>query len=105
MTYTVFEVDGKQYLAKPGEILEVDRLTTDKELVVDKVLLNVDGAKVELGTPYLKKNLTFEVIQTVKKPKIRVATYHAKANYRRVKGQRPQVTQIKMKPGKAVKKA
>lgn len=97
MQYTVVEISGRQYLVKPGQIVEVDKLSSgDKTLVVDKVLLEVIDDKLEIGNPYLKKTVNFEVVETIKKPKVRVATYKAKANYRRVKGQRRQVTKIKL---------
>lgn len=91
------EISGRQYLVRSGQTLEVDKLNLeDKTLSVDKVLLMVTGQDIEIGRPYLKKTLQFEVIENIKKPKIRVATYKAKANYRRVKGQRREVTKIKL---------
>ncbi len=96
MKYAICEISGKQYLVKPGESLEVDNLGEEKALSVDKVLLMANGDKIEIGKPYLKEIINFEVLENVKKPKIRVATYHAKANYRRVKGFRRQVSRIKM---------
>lgn len=106
MQYIVFEISGKQYMVKPGQVIEVDKLTLEqKAFSTDKVLLSVNGEKVEIGKPYLKKTLDFEIIGTIKKPKIRVATYKAKSNYRRVKGQRREVSEIKLAESKSVKKA
>ncbi|MBI4040204.1 50S ribosomal protein L21 [Candidatus Daviesbacteria bacterium] len=101
MKYAVCEISGRQYLVEPGRVIEVDKLAEAKTLSVDKVLLLVSEDRVEVGQPYLKQSLDFEVVATVKKPKIRVATYHAKANYRRVKGMRAQKTQIKLKAARA----
>lgn len=94
-SYTIFELSGKQYLIKPGEAIEVDKADS-KNVATDKVLLMVVNGKVELGKPYLKKSLEFEVVENFKGPKIRVATYHAKANYRRVKGSRKELSKIKL---------
>lgn len=112
MQYAVFEISGKQYLIKPGQSIEVDKINGgEKTLSVEKVLLVKNEKGVEVGTPYLKKEtLKLEVVDTIKKAKVRVATYHAKANYRRVKGQRREVTIIRLaevvKPTKKpVKKA
>lgn len=97
MDYAILEISGRQYLVKPGQTIEVDHLAdVPKKLTVDKVLLIVEDRKAEVGKPYLKKSLDFEVLGEAKKPKIRVATYKAKSNYRRVKGQRREVTQIKL---------
>lgn len=97
MQYMICQIGARQYLVKPGETIEVDKIASDdKTLKVDKVLLVVEDGKVEVGVPYLKKAFNFEILDNVKKPKIRVATYKAKANYRRVRGQRREVTRIKL---------
>src|SRR3989344_87873 len=105
MQYLVCQIGGRQYLVKPHEVVEVDKLSEDiKTLVVDKVLLAVDDSKVEVGKPYLKKSVGFEVLEHLKKPKVRVATYKAKANYRRVIGSRREVSRIRLaEEGKPVK--
>lgn len=105
MIYTVFQIGSRQYLIKPGEVIEVDKLALEKTFSTDKVLLLVDGDKVEVGAPYLQKTLEFEVLGNVRKPKVRVATYKAKANFRKVKGQVREMTKIKLvESKKAVKK-
>ena len=105
MQYTVCEISGRQYMIKPGQVVEVDKLPEGmKKLAVDKVLLEAEEGKVEVGKPYLKKTLEFEVLGNVKKPKVRVATYKAKANYRRVVGQRREVSQIKLVEDKTTEK-
>lgn len=97
MKYAICEISSKQYIVKPGQIIEVDKLSgTNKTISVDKILLLAKEGKIEIGKPYLKQSLNFEVLGTQKKPKIRIATYKAKANYRRIKGQRRQVTQIRL---------
>lgn len=97
MDYAILEISGRQYMIKPGQTVEVDRLSgVDKKLTVDKVLLTVENGKVEIGQPYLKKSLDVEVLGEINKPKIRVSTYKAKSNYRRVRGQKRTMTQIKL---------
>lgn len=94
--YAVCEISGRQYKVLPDQIIEVDSLGEIKTLICDKVLMLVEKGKIELGTPYLSKKVEFEVLGTIKKPKIRVATYKAKSNYHRVKGSRRQVSQIRL---------
>lgn len=97
MKYAVFQINNQQYLIRPKEVIEVNKLPKlPKNLLVDQILLLVDENKIEIGKPYLKKTLNFEVAGNVKKPKIRVATYKAKSNYRRVKGQKREVTKIRL---------
>lgn len=98
MQYVVFEINGRQYKTAPGQIIEVDKLNfgENKTLSVDKVLLKVSEGKVEIGKPYLNETLEFEVLGNIKKPKVRVAMYKAKANYRKVIGQKREMTQIRL---------
>lgn len=93
-------------MIRPGQIISVDKLPNIKSIIVDKVLMIVNGAKVEVGMPYLKKTLNFDVLESIKLPKIRVAKYHAKANYRRIIGSRQKLSRIMLvKDQKAVKKS
>lgn len=97
MQYSIVQIGSRQYKIEPGQTIEIDRLNGDaKKISVDKVLLKVDGDKVQIGKPYLKEPVELEVLETIKKDKIRVATYKAKANYRRVIGQRRQMTKVKL---------
>lgn len=102
MDYAVCQIGARQYLIKPGQVIEVDKLPEEtKTLSVDKVMLMKENGKVEIGKPFLKQTLNFEVVGTIRKPKIRVATYKAKSNYRRVIGSRREVTKIKLAEKKA----
>lgn len=97
MDYLIFQIGERQYFAKPGVVLEVDKLKTDqKTLEVDKILLISEGSKAEIGKPYLKKKVSFEILGNFRGPKIRVATYKAKSNVRKVTGQRREITKIKL---------
>lgn len=105
MRYLVVEIKGRQYLIEPDKIVEVDKLSDDKKFTTDKVLLSVNGEKMDIGKPFVSQKADFEVIGNIKKDKIRVLTYKAKANKRRVVGSRRQLTQIRLLEEKAVKNA
>lgn len=96
MDYLVCQIAGRQYMVKPGQIIEVNKLKAEKDLEVETVMLRKDGDKVQFGKPFLKEKAKFEILGTVQKEKIRVARFHAKANYRRVNGSRAQMTRIKL---------
>jgi large subunit ribosomal protein L21 len=95
MQYAIVEIRGHQYKVTPESLLEVDFLGDVKSLDCDKVLLIADGDKLNIGEPYLKDKLTFEVLGT-KQNKIRVAKYHAKANTRKVTGSKRKTSVIKL---------
>lgn len=88
MKFAIVQISGRQYKVNEGKSLLVDFLGDIKTFEADKILLIADDDGVKIGKPYLTDKLMFNV-ETIKKDKIRVATYHAKANYRRVKGIRP----------------
>lgn len=103
-TFAVVEINGRQYKISPGQELLVDFLGEEEEKYeCEKVLLKVDGDKLALGYPYLKEKMEFEVLESIKEPKIRVATYKAKANTRKIIGSRRKLSRIKHQV-KAVKK-
>lgn len=94
LNYAVCEIGGKQYKVIPGKAIAVGFLgNLDKELTVSVLLLSEDG-KFQLGNPYLKEKLMLEVLGNIKDKKIRVAKFHAKANYRKNVGIRPKRTRI-----------
>lgn len=103
LEYAVCEIGGRQYLIKPNQVVEVDRLKAEGKIVIDKVLLTGENGQIKIGKPYLDMGLNFEVLGEVRKPKIRVATYKAKANYRRVKGARTLVSRIKLETSEGEK--
>lgn len=105
MDLNVIQINSRQYLVKPGSVIEIDKLIgSEKTLKIDQVLLSVEKGKIEIGKPFLKKSLTFEVLENVQKPKIRVAVYKAKANFRKVRGQKREMSRIKLIEDKLVKK-
>lgn len=105
MKYAIVEILGRQYKVEPGKELLVDRLKASGKFECDKVLLLAEEGNISLGNPYLKEKLTFEVLEEIKGDKIRVAKFHAKANYRKVKGARALQTKIKLSETKSEKKS
>lgn len=95
----VVKTGGKQYLAKVGTLLTVDLLPNKEKETVDLETLAIfdeEGKELELGKPTLKKTVTVEIIKHLKGDKIRVAKFKSKVRYRKVKGFRARLTQIKI---------
>jgi ribosomal protein L21 len=89
--YAVCEINGKQVKVLPNKPFDIDLI--EGKNIKGKVLMLV-GDKVEIGTPHLKDELTFEVLGNRFTDKIRVSKFHAKANYRRTTGSRKVVTTV-----------
>lgn len=112
MAYAVVASGGKQYVARPGETIEVDRLPMQKDepVAFDQVLLLADDGEVQVGTPFVEgAKVTGKVAGQVKGPKIIVFKYKPKIRYRRKQGHRQLYTQVAIEevvlPGAAKKRA
>lgn len=97
MKYAIVSSGGKQYIAREGEPIEVDRLSLDigKPVEFKEVLLVVDGSTIKVGTPLIKgASVKGKVLDQVKAKKIIVFKYIPKERYRRKKGHRQQYTRV-----------
>lgn len=92
LDYSICEIGGKQYKVIPGNPFEVN-FQKDEEIKAN-VLLISDGGKLKLGNPYLKETIKLDRVGDTRGKKIRVAKFHAKANYRKVKGHRAKMTKV-----------
>ena len=91
MKLAVIETGGKQYLVSEGQKIQVE-----KNPVFDKVLLLVDGDKVEIGKPYLNKKVAAELLGEKRLDKVTAFKYHSKTRYRKKKGHRQSVALAKI---------
>ncbi|MBI3619914.1 50S ribosomal protein L21 [Candidatus Roizmanbacteria bacterium] len=95
----VIKTGGKQYFAKINDILTVDRLAGEKDSQINlEILALFDDEKnsLELGSPLLAGKASAQIIEQVKGDKIRIAKFKAKVRYRRVRGFRAGLSQIKI---------
>lgn len=93
MKYAICQINGRQIELIPGQVFSIDEKIKGKQVKV-KMLLSSDEGKLRIGTPFLKDELSLDVLDEVKGLKIRVAKYHAKANFRKVTGQRLQRSRV-----------
>jgi len=99
-SWAVIEVGGSQQILSVGDEITVNKVNVDKgkTFSVDKVLMLVEGGKVNIGTPYLEGRCAeFEVLDHKKGKKITVIKFRAKARYRRKKGHRQALSVLKLK--------
>lgn len=90
---------GKQYLVKENQVLVIDRIEGKEKdkLILTQVLLRDDGKELEIGKPFIKKaKVEAEILKHDRGEKIRVARFKAKSKYRKVRGFRSDLTQIKV---------
>ena len=94
LNYAVCEIGGKQYIVIPNQPLVVDNQDENIKKIEANVLLFSEDGKIKVGKPYLKEKLSLEVMGQIRGEKIRVSKFHAKANYRKVKGHRAKMTRV-----------
>lgn len=94
LNYAICEFGGKQIKVVPNEPFEVDFQGEENKDIEAKVLLIQEDGRIKLGKPYLKEKLSLKILGIKKGDKIRVGKFHAKANFRRITGQRPKFTQV-----------
>lgn len=92
--FAVIRILGKQYRVTEGQEILVDKMNDLK--IQPEVLLFVDGDKIEIGTPVLKKAVVkLKVLKEVEKgEKIDIFKYKAKSRERRHVGFRAQYTRL-----------
>ena len=110
--FAVIQTGGKQYQVKKGDVLKIEKLSTETKagempvvheagakVVFDKVLLTDDGAKTTVGAPYIAggKVTASVVVPVAKGKKVLVVKYMAKSRYYYKKnGHRQPFTEVKI---------
>ena len=100
--FAVFEHGGKQYKAKVGDILKVDKINNTekepKEHTFESILLVRDeNNETILGTPYLKESsVVVKILDVIKDKKVLIFKKKRRHNYRRKMGHRQTLTVIKV---------
>jgi large subunit ribosomal protein L21 len=97
MKYAIIEAGGKQYRAEEGRLVTVDLLPAEigQKIVLDKVVLLVDGDSVTVGTPYIEgASVNTTVDDQIKGKKILVFKYKPRINYRKKTGHRQKYTRL-----------
>jgi large subunit ribosomal protein L21 len=99
MAYAVIKTGGKQYRVAAGDVLEIDRLTTEagKDATFSEVLLASDGKTLKAGTELKGAKVVAEVLAHTKGAKVVAFKYKRRKGYHRTVGHRAQLTKVKIK--------
>jgi len=99
-TLAIVRINGKQYLAKKGERLVVDRIADKKEgssLKISDVLMTVSDKETNVGTPAVKgASVETKVLGHPRGPKGLAFNYRAKKRRRSVRGFRADYTELEV---------
>ena len=97
--YAVFRTGGKQYRARQGERLRVERLdaAVGDAIEFDQVLMVGEGANVKVGAPLVAGGkVAGKVVAQGKDDKIMIVKFRRRKHYRRVKGHRQPFTEVEI---------
>jgi large subunit ribosomal protein L21 len=108
MKVAVLEAGGKQFVAREGQAIEVDRIqaTIGEPVELKDVLLVVDGPEIRVGTPIVEgAAVEARVLDHLRGPKVIVFHYIPKERYRKRRGHRQMLTRLAIErirlPGEA----
>ena len=97
--YAIVEIAGKQYKVEKDARIVTDKLGYDagEKVEFDRVLMYVDGKKVEVGTPVISgAKVSATVEGDVRGKKIIVFKKKRRKGYRKTQGHRQQYTTLQI---------
>ncbi len=91
--FAVFTTGGNQFKVQKGDIIAVEKLTAEKNISFDKVLM-IDE---KIGEPFLKgATVEAKILETKKDDKVIIFKKKKRHNYRRKIGHRQPITMIEI---------
>ena len=97
--YAVFRTGGKQYRAREGERVRIEKLdaAVGETIAFEDVLLVGEGASVKLGAPLVKGGkVDAKVVSQGREDKIMVIKFRRRKHYKRVLGHRQSFTEVEI---------
>jgi large subunit ribosomal protein L21 len=97
--YAVFRTGGKQYRARQGERVRVERLdaAVGDAVKFDQVLVVGEGANLKVGKPLVAGGqVEGKVVAQGREDKITIIKFRRRAHYKRVKGHRQPFTEVEI---------
>ena len=97
--FAVIKTGGKQYKVQEGEVLHVEKLDLDEgqEVNFEEVLLIDDGENTLIGTPFVDNaQVKAVVVRNFKDKNIIVFKKKRRKQYRKTRGHRQNLTEVKI---------
>jgi large subunit ribosomal protein L21 len=99
--YAVIKTGGKQYRVGHGDVIKVERLAGEvgEKIAFDQVLMvgGADDGAVQIGSPLVAgAQVTAEVLEQARAPKLIVFKKKRRKNYRRKRGHRQLQTVLRI---------
>jgi large subunit ribosomal protein L21 len=97
--FAVLKTGGKQYKVSQGDVIQVEKLegNVGDKVTLDQILMIGAEDKVDVGSPILDgSQVTCEIMDQAKGPKILVFKKKRRKKYRRTNGHRQFITYLKI---------
>ncbi|WP_394169104.1 50S ribosomal protein L21 [Saccharospirillum alexandrii] len=97
--YAVIVSGGKQYRVSEGETLKLEKIEaeTGANIDFDKILLVVNGEKVNIGAPVVKgAKVTAEVVAHGRHKKVKILKFKRRKHHMKQMGHRQWFTEVKI---------
>jgi len=97
--YAVVKTGGKQYKVAVGEKLKVEQIAADidAQIVLEEVLMVVDGEAVSVGTPLVSgAKVEATVVSHGRGEKVRIFKMRRRKHYQKRQGHRQNFTEIRI---------
>jgi large subunit ribosomal protein L21 len=105
MEFAVIQTGGKQYIVKPGDIIQIEKLSgydvkrpeKGDKIVFKEVLLVDDGDSTTLGAPFIAgAEVVGTLVEEGREKKVITLKYKSKVRYHNKKGHRQPFSRVKI---------
>ena len=98
--HAVIKTGGKQYIVKPGDIIDIEKISGEpgEEVNFEEVLLvSADGEDVKVGSPLVESaRVEGKIVRQKKGEKIIVFKFKRRKGYRKKAGHRQNLTSVEI---------
>jgi len=97
--FAILKTGGKQYMVKPGDIIDVEKIDAEKGGTVQltNILAVSDDSELNVGNPYVNNaSVEAEVVDQIRGKKVVVFKRKPKKDYKRKYGHRQYFTKLKI---------
>jgi large subunit ribosomal protein L21 len=101
--YAVIETGGKQYRVAPGDVIDVELFSEDREagtkVSFDRVLMvgGGDEGSIQIGAPLVGgATVAGSLVAEIRGPKIRVFKFKRRKGYRKTQGHRQDMQRVRI---------
>jgi large subunit ribosomal protein L21 len=99
--YAVIETGGKQYRVQTGDVLDVERPSSDiqgdQAITFDRVLFVGGGKSVQVGAPVVSGvTVKASVVSEVRGPKVLIFKKKKRKGFRRLNGHRQDLVRVRI---------